>query len=81
MPKTIPVIFGADTSIRYEQRKAYTDFVNELLADMKEEILSDVGYIKVISENRVIKNSTYTSFNTELKNKVDSKLSSSPFQY
>ena len=30
MPKTIPVIFGGDSTIRYEQRKAYTDFVNEL---------------------------------------------------
>lgn len=45
MPKTIPVIFSGDSSIKNDEKKAYTKFVNNVLSGLKKTIEGDGGYI------------------------------------
>ena len=81
MPRRIPVIFSGDASIGNEKRIAYTNLINEILPDLRKQILLDKGYIKVISANGVMKNVSYMTDNSDLKTKVTALLSISPFPW
>ena len=82
MHKIIEVRFGSDNFLKEEEKLFYVRYLNRILSVLKEDIISDKGYISVITKKEFASNITFVSDNNDLNKRVNLKLfNSPPLQY
>ena len=82
MHKIIEVRFGSDGFLQEEEKLFYIRYLNRILSVLKEDIISNKGYVNVISKKEFASNITFVSENNDLNKRVNLKLfNSPPLQY
>jgi len=81
MQKIIDVRFGTDNFLKDEEKLSYVRYLNRILSALKEDIISNRGYINVISKKGAGTSITFMSDNNDLNKLVTTRLfNASPFQ-
>ena len=78
MHKIIEVRFGSDCFLQDEEKLFYIRYLNRILSVLKEDIISNKGYVNVISKKEFASNITFVSENNDLNKRVNLKLFNSP---
>jgi hypothetical protein len=78
MQKIIEVRFGSDNLLKDEEKLSYIRYLNRILSGLQEDIISNKGYVNVISKKESAGNITFVSNNNELNKRVTLKLFNSP---
>ena len=78
MHKIIEVRFGSDGFLQEEEKLFYIRYLNRILSVLKEDIISNKGYVNVISKKQFASNITFVSENNDLNKRVNLKLFNSP---
>jgi hypothetical protein len=76
--KIIEVRFGSDCVLLEEERIFYIRYLNRILSVLKEDFISNKGYVNVISNKQFASNITFVSENNDLNKLVNLKLFNSP---
>ena len=82
MQKIIEVRFGNDNLLKEAEKLSCIRYLNRILSGLQDDIISNKGYVNVISKKESVVNITFVSNNNELNKRVTLKLfNSSPHQY
>jgi hypothetical protein len=82
MEKIIEVRFEGDSSLKEDEKLNYTRYLNRNLMGMKDDIISNRGYVRITSKKGLASNITFISKDDDLNKKVTLKLAvAPPFQY
>lgn len=78
MQKVIEVRFGSDNFLNEEEKLSYIRYLNRILSVLKEDIISNRGYVNVISKKGAATSITFMSDNNGLNKLVTLKLFNAP---
>ncbi len=78
MQKIIEVRFGSDNFLKEEEKLSYVRYLNRILAVLKEDIISNRGYVDVTSKRGAATTITFKSTNKDLNKLVTLKLFNAP---
>ena len=82
MQKIIEVRFGSDSLLKEAEKLSCIRYLNRILSGLQDDIISNKGYVNVISKKGSAVNITFVSNNNELNKRVTLKLfNSSSHQY